>query len=60
MSAYHTVQQLSAGLKQALLLHLAAGVPHLFSNVTSFHYHKISRCADAVLCSAVVFLSQLK
>lgn len=50
MSACQIVLQLSAGLEQALILHLSVSVPYLFSNVTSFHYCKISICAGTVLC----------
>lgn len=50
------LKQLSAGLKQALILHLGASVPYLLSNVTSFHYHKIGISLGAILCFTIAFL----
>lgn len=50
------LKQLSAGLKQALVLHLGASVTHLLPNVTSFHCRKTGISAGPVLCFTIVFL----
>lgn len=42
VSVYHIIQQLSAGLNQALILHVGVSIPYLFPHVTSFCNHEIS------------------
>lgn len=50
------LKQLSAGLKQGLILHLGASVPYLLPNVTSFHYHKVGISVGSILCFTIMFL----